>query len=153
SAEGLGRVVCELYNQFLGRDPDPAGLTVWTQFLAQVGTRQQLAAILIASPEYYALKGGTNEDFVKGVYKDYFGRDADPDGVAFWTGAMAQGLATFGVARGLLFSREGDLTQVNILYNKLFGRDGSPDELGYWADQLRRESLNQLARDLIFSGS
>src|SRR3954452_20516155 len=66
-------VVRNLYQRYLHRAPDAIGLIAGVQFLTNVGTDEQLAAVLTASPEYFVARGGgTVDGFLAALYEDIF---------------------------------------------------------------------------------
>jgi hypothetical protein len=54
STEAHARVVAGIYEQLLLRPPDPAGASLWVNFLNQGMTPSQLVAVIAASPEFIA---------------------------------------------------------------------------------------------------
>jgi N-acetylneuraminic acid mutarotase len=73
-----------LYQDALGRAPDVAGRAAFDQFLAQGGTRTQVAAMVYTSTEYRI-------DLVNGWYLAFLHRPADPLGLMDFVGALMQG--------------------------------------------------------------
>jgi len=107
--------VSSLYQEYLGRAPDNAGLNYWTNFLANGGTTANLTAAFTNSAEYkakqasdYAAAGGTTTPSVTGpvngtpdaktlvdsLYSTVLGRAPDAAGEAFWTNAINSGTQT-----------------------------------------------------------
>src|SRR5437588_11443550 len=80
-----------LYRRFLHRGADPQGLAGSVAFLEGGGTVEQLAAILVTSPEYASLHGiSTNDGFLDALYADTLRRAVDPMGRKGWDTAFAQ---------------------------------------------------------------
>src|SRR6266550_4466381 len=67
----------QAYQRFLHRPADKQGSSSFVSFLAGGGTEQQLAATLLASPEYLATHGGTAASFLTALYHDVLGRSVD----------------------------------------------------------------------------
>ncbi|HEX5447009.1 MAG TPA: DUF4214 domain-containing protein [Pirellulales bacterium] len=64
-----------LYAKYLHRAADPQGLDNFVSALAGGATLDQVAATIVASPEYYANQGGgTNSGFVTAMFRDVLGR-------------------------------------------------------------------------------
>jgi len=123
----------ELYVAFFNRIPDADGLQYWVeQFKAGATINQIAESFYSAGVQYSNLTGFstsmTNADFVNVVYKNVLGRadGADPEGLAYWTGALDSG----GASRGSLVSTildsahtfKGDLTWgwvADLLDNKI----------------------------------
>jgi hypothetical protein len=77
--------VTQLYVSVLQRQPDPAGLTFWTNQLNQnLATMSQVALGFTTSPEFRMLE-------VQDVYQQYLHRSADPIGLSGWTQYLVQG--------------------------------------------------------------
>ncbi len=89
ATQGLNRVlvsefVTRMYNQVLKRSPDGAGLDDWTnQLMQKTRTGSTLAEGFIFSQEFLG-RGLNNEDYVKVLYRAFFGRSADSGGLSGW---------------------------------------------------------------------
>ncbi|PVY77085.1 hypothetical protein C7414_10825 [Cupriavidus alkaliphilus] len=83
--------VQKVYVAYYGRPADPTGLEFWATKLDGVGGN--LNAIIDAfgnSAESTALYGGqTHGEKINAIYQQMFGRDAEPAGLAFYTGLLA----------------------------------------------------------------
>ena len=91
SAEGRALHVQSLYQQFLHRGADAAGLAASTQALAAGQTLEQVGAAIVASPEYYqeSHKGRVNTaDWVQSAFRDELQREPGPADLAIWTGFL-----------------------------------------------------------------
>jgi hypothetical protein len=75
-----------VYNKVLGRAPDPAGLSVWSQDLVAGLSRWTVALAILDSPE-------ADTRLVSTVYRDLLQRDPDPSGLATWVAKLQQGLS------------------------------------------------------------
>jgi hypothetical protein len=74
-----------IYQDALGRMPDPTGLSGWQQALANGMSRTQVAAAVFGSPEY-------QQDLVLSFYEQFLGRAADPSGLQGWLAALQHGM-------------------------------------------------------------
>ncbi|GDY12283.1 hypothetical protein LBMAG53_11610 [Planctomycetota bacterium] len=96
---GLRRVpieelVTRFYQQTLNRNPDAGGLAYWTdQLMTGALTGEDLGKSFVLSAEFIS-RNTTVPEFVDIVYKAFFGRAADPDGKASWTGFLNSGFFT-----------------------------------------------------------
>jgi hypothetical protein len=98
----------ELYVAYIDRVPDADGMAFWIGQLRGGKTLQQLGehfhAAAVAYPELTGYSAAmTNEDFVRAVYKEVLGRDTpDAEGLAFWSGLLADAVATRGALVGAI---------------------------------------------------
>ncbi len=137
SSEWLSVIVRKMYLDTLGREPDPAGLATWVDWIRSGRfTVAQAASLFYSSQEFY-LGAGQNdrEVWVGRLYAKLLGRSPDPTGLAFWVARSndpAHGLS--GVAFEFFQSQESRVTRVQALYAAFLGR--SPDPVGwtFWAD-------------------
>ncbi|WP_136067576.1 DUF4214 domain-containing protein [Modicisalibacter radicis] len=83
--------VQQLYVAYYGRPADQDGLQYWADRLESEGE----SAIINAfgnSEEYQAMaEGQGNATLVNNLYEQMFGRDADPEGLAYYTGVLNSG--------------------------------------------------------------
>jgi len=136
-------VVENLYRQYLHRAADPGGLQSSIAFLNSGGTNEQLAAIIAGSPEFFALAGGTNTDFLNALYEDALGRGVDGSGAASWGAYLAEGVSRTAVALGILSSVEYDTDLVESYYEKFLRRSADPGGLAVYISLLQQGSTDQ----------
>ncbi|HVX16135.1 MAG TPA: DUF4214 domain-containing protein [Pirellulales bacterium] len=160
SPEYAQHYVTTVYETFLGRAPDAAGL----QF--QVGlleSRHDLTIALIdiaGSQEYFLRNGGTNQSFVDALYRDLFGRPADAAAaswVSYLNGAGAgqrHPVTRDDVVRGMLFSSEGLQKLFNGNFESLTGStpNASAGDSQHGAYALANVTGNGFA-NLFFQGN
>ncbi len=105
----------------------PAGLPA----LARLGaTDAQVRGSLLASDEFLAVHGGTDQGFVTGVYQDVLGRSPDAAGLAQWAAAYDSGFFTrYQLAEAILASPEARLSEVAHWFRDDLGRTASLDAL------------------------
>ncbi len=110
---------------------------------AQGATDAQVRGSLLASDEFLAVHGGTDQGFVAGVYQDVLGRSPDAAGIAQWTAAYDSGTYTrYQIAEAILAAPEAKLTEVARWFQDDLGRTTSLDDLkadpgiASWADLL-----------------
>src|SRR5262249_10187936 len=114
----------------LGRNPEPAGLTFWTNQLAQGVSRFQVAFDMQKSPEFL-------RNVVLNLYGRFLKRQAEPIGLAFWGAQLEACTSIDQVAAGILSSPEFFPTQgggtnagfLNALYVNVLGRPIEPAAL------------------------
>lgn len=97
--------------------------------------------------------------FVKRLYTCVLGRDAETDGLNFWTNDLYNFKVTGAeVAQGFIFSQEfkdrktSDEDFVKILYNTFFDREPETDGFNFWVGLLKSgTSRETVANGFIFS--
>lgn len=137
SEEYRDHEVSGIYEQFLRRAPDAAGLDYWSQVLASGGNRNQVLAAILASDEYFTRQGnGTNAGFVNALYRDLFSRTPDPTGAASWTQLLCTGRSRTKVATDMMNSAEYVLDEVNAPYAELLNRAPDDDGQAYFQQLL-----------------
>ncbi len=95
-----------MYMEVLNRTADEPGVRSWVGALQDGSmTGVQVADGFIMSEEFLA-KNMTNEEYVRIMYRAFFGRDADPEGLATWTNALATGWTKQEVFAGFANSNE-----------------------------------------------
>ena len=101
-----------MYTEVLKRTADESGVRTWVGVLQDGSyTGVQVAEGFLMSDEFLA-KNMTNKEYVKILYRAFFGRDADQDGLATWTDALANGWTKKRVFAGFANSNEfGTLCQ------------------------------------------
>src|SRR5262249_20664884 len=75
SPEARGRQVGAWYQSFLGHAANNDSLTSWLNFLAGGQTDVTAEALIAASPEAFRNLGGTNQQWVLGLFASILGRD------------------------------------------------------------------------------
>jgi len=103
--------VTQLYQDLLGRAPDPGGLSAWVALLDGGTTYNSIALSFTSSVEYDA-------DVVDGLYMQYLGRPAEPGGLADWVNLMQGGYNAEQIRAGILGSAEyfSDTGGTNALF-------------------------------------
>lgn len=122
--------VTSYYVDLLGRQPAPAELRSWTNFLRAGGREGLVIGALAGTSEYYVHSGGSNESFVRSLYLDLFGREADAAGLAQWTSRLDVGaMRPAGVATAFVRSTGFRQDKVRELYQVVLDRAPTQDEL------------------------
>jgi hypothetical protein len=137
SEEFRSTLIVDLYAEYLGREPDAAGLRFWLDKMAAGWTIAQIGSGFIASDEYYAQAGSTPAGWVEDLYADVLDRGAGPDEVAFWVDQQARGLSRPAVAMGFLLSTEHLSTVIDGYYQYLLGRGLDPTGQATWVGRLQ----------------
>ncbi len=137
SNEERQRLVTQSFQRYLGRAPDPSGLTYWANKLKTI-TVPDLSARLLGSDEVYRTAGSTTSGYVSALYPLVHGRAVDPSGQAYWTKKLDQGLDRGKLAKMLLTSRESARRTVAQSYQDLLGRAPDPSGWDHWTAVLER---------------
>jgi hypothetical protein len=88
-----------LYQDALGRSVDTDGRTGWDGALANGTTPAQVAAAVLASPEFL-------QDLVQGLYQQFLHRTADTAGLNSWVANLEQGMSDNQVIAAFLGAEE-----------------------------------------------
>jgi hypothetical protein len=100
-------------------------------------------------PVVQQLSDPNSDALIKG-YLAYFGRPADPDGLAFWVDALHRAggdttsmINNFGNSAEYqaMYGGHTSAEVVNSIYQHLFNRDAEPDGLAFWAGHLDKGDL------------
>ena len=91
--------VQEIYIGYYQRPADPAGLVYWAARLdASGGNMDEIIAAFANSPEAQALypniSVATIDAIINQIYQNLFGRDAEPEGIAFYHNGFVNGTFT-----------------------------------------------------------
>lgn len=85
----------QMYVAYYGRPADPAGQKYWAARFELSPNLDQALDAFGASDEYEASFGDlASGELVNNLYQQQFGRDAEPDGLAFYAGRLDSGAAT-----------------------------------------------------------
>ena len=87
--------VARLYDTTLGRLPDLAGLTSWTNALNGGTSLHTVANGFVGSPEFQAKYGALNDtNFVAQLFENALHRAADSAGLYYWSNELSSGAMT-----------------------------------------------------------
>lgn len=107
TVSGTEGFVARMYKFVLDREGDTDGVKYWTEQLSSLSkTGGEVALDFFESPEFKA-KELEDEDYLKLLYKVFFNREPDDDGLAFWKEKLAnKEYDRLSVAKGFIYSRE-----------------------------------------------
>ncbi|HEX5442269.1 MAG TPA: DUF4214 domain-containing protein, partial [Pirellulales bacterium] len=143
SAEAYSDFVFTAYDHYLGRQPDGPGLSHWVSLMRQGLTDEQLEANFLAAPEYVADHGGSDVNWVIGMYHDLLGRAADGQGLAYWAGQIGAGVPEYNIALGFAASAEREAAVVQADYSKYLLRGATSEDIDYWVNQFLHGARNE----------
>ncbi len=109
--------VTRLYEAINARAPDPGGQITYASALDNGQSVQQIAAAMLAGPEYAAEFGSPgNAAFVTDLYVNLLGRAPDPGGLASYTADLAGGQSRAQLVAGFVSSDEGRLVTAPLTH-------------------------------------
>lgn len=86
-----------LYIAYFNRPADKVGLKFWTDAATAAGSVASVADAFAASDEFAETYSGTEPTArIIAIYNNLFGRDPEPEGLLFWSDALASGKVNFG---------------------------------------------------------
>ena len=97
----------QLYIAYFSRPCDPSGLDYWTK---QGISRSDFAANMYLQPEFKNVNGSLSIEYqVNQIYLNLFNRDADPEGLLYWTTQIIKGsLQLASIANDLIWAAENN---------------------------------------------
>lgn len=165
--EKVTSFVTRLYENFLGREPEQAGLDAWVDALITGrGTAAKVVYGFVYSPEFQS-NPLTHEDYVTAMYETVFGRTPDEAGLKAWVSVLDKGCTRKKVLEGFLNSREMENQSIemgvvagkyrsddvldnntsltffiNRFYEYALGRKASEAEMRGWVQALADEKID-----------
>lgn len=125
----------DLYQALLGRDADAEGAADWAGLLANGGSLTDIAAAIAVSQEAIAADA-SNGDFVRDLYENVLGREAEEEGLNAWVGQLFNGASRSEVASAIVGSAEAqtksDADFIEGLYQTALGRDSDATGKAAW---------------------
>lgn len=109
----------QLYVGYYGRPADPDGLEYWADSFDESDDLTDVLKAFGTSDEYTDSFGSlTNSELVNNLYQQLFGRDAEADGLEFYTDRLGSGEATLAsIAKQIADGASGD--DLTVLDNKI----------------------------------
>jgi hypothetical protein len=158
SADYYASIIRPIYEHYLGREPDAAGLSYWVAQMQAGLTDERLEAGFIGSAEFYTHAGGTDKLWVDFMYQDLLGRAADSAGESYWVAQLAAGANRSSVAYGFAASLERERLRVQDDYFHYLGRQADSAGVDYWVTAFAHGTANEdviagfIASDEYFAG-
>lgn len=141
--EGSRREVRRAYTDLLGRSADRAGEEFWTNHLTGRGVLD-LRVLLVASDEYHRNAGGSDQAWLRAVYRDLLGRLPDASGQQYWSGRLQAGVARANVVGSIYQSGEALGRRADTYFADMLGRRPSPGERTAAASEIQRHGERHL---------
>lgn len=128
--------VNELYQALLGRDADAEGSAAWAAQLANGSQSLADIAAAIATSQEAIAADQSNGDFVRDLYENVLGREAEEEGLNAWVGQLFNGASRADVAGAIVGSAEAqtksDSDFIEGLYQSALGRASDADGKADW---------------------
>ncbi|HEU5431669.1 MAG TPA: DUF4214 domain-containing protein, partial [Thermomicrobiales bacterium] len=117
-----GDVVTGIFEKYLGRAPDAAGLAYWVG-VYQNTPIEQIESEIAATPEFFALAGGTNSGFITRLFNLALGRNPEPAALDGFNAAFQTGVTRELAAEAVFGSHEFHQDEIQGYY--LSSSDGN----------------------------
>ncbi|MCP5124349.1 MAG: DUF4214 domain-containing protein [Gammaproteobacteria bacterium] len=106
-------LITHYYRSILDRAPEDDGVAFWKDQITALQAQGQdakpvfrnMAYFFFNSPEYLG-RNTTNPAFIGNLYRTFFQREPEEDGLAFWLEQLAEGSPRNDVMGGFLYSQE-----------------------------------------------
>jgi hypothetical protein len=129
SDEYRNRLMTGFYATFLHRTPSPAELSFWLPAFAANLSDEQIEAQIVASPEYFALSGGTNAGWINRIFNDVLGRAPSAAEITTYSGILGSSSRTT-AGLSILKSSEAVNRLVQQYYSAFLRRSATASEAG-----------------------
>ena len=155
--------IAMLYEVFMDRSADTAGLSYWQDLLNQGLSREYVFNGFATSQEFgnicksYGITPGKvtlkqNRDqnanltkFVNRIYTKAMGRTGEADGLNYWCGMiLSKKMTPVAVAEQFIYSKEftdknlSDKEYIKVLYRTFMGREADNAGLNYWLGEMKK---------------
>ena len=177
--EGLGGFVARLYTTVLSREAEHAGYEDWCSKLSRGEMNGREVAEGFFESQEFLNKTLSNEEYLTILYRLFFNREPDPEGIATWTAKLEEGVSRTDIRTGFYDSAEwantclaygiksggngtateipdpteGMITFVKALYSECLGREADDWGLNQWTHELAAQTMTgkQVAYGFFFS--
>ncbi len=145
----------QAYQNLLHRAPSAGDFAYWLTQLQGGATHEQVAAQIVASPEYLGKLSNTSAAWIDQAYQDLLHRHAGAGDLSYWTGVLQSGTPRSNIALQIMASGEYRTTDwvgfVAQLYHDLLNRDPQSGDLTYWVGALQGGAMRPGALAAFFS--
>lgn len=170
--------VSRLYTEILGRDPDPSGLSAWTNVLKNKTEQGAKVAQGFIDSAEFKKRQLSDEDYITILYHTFLDRDPDSSGMNAWKAVLDSGLSRLHVFKG--FAESAEFSQIcesyGIIrgnaeltapmdqnegvtkflvrcYRLCLGREADADGLNAWCNQILtgKNTAKEAAHGFVFS--
>jgi hypothetical protein len=120
------------YEEMLGREPTSSELRDTKKALRSGVSEEQVLNNLAGSQQFYVASGGNASAFVRALYLDLLGRQADANGLAAYVGQIYAGMTRQAVAGEFTSSADFKQFKVTDAYQAVLNRAPDSNELANW---------------------
>jgi hypothetical protein len=131
------------FERFLHRAAEAKAVDDFSAMLDAGGDTTTLDMIIVSSPEYFALHGGTNDEFLNGLFASALGRGVDPGSRPFYDGLLANSASRAAIADVVFTSDEYHHDLVERWFERYLDRPADPTGLAALAAQLDAGTPNE----------
>ena len=132
SGEFRGLIVRDLFELYLERQPDPAGVAAFAALIDGGHGWERAQSSILGSHEFFANAGSDNTDFLAAVYAVVLNRGPDAPGRAFFLQKLNEGWSRQMVAEAIVLSPEARSIRIRSFYDSLLGRPVDDGSLNVW---------------------
>jgi hypothetical protein len=126
------------FQRYLHRAADPLALRAFGDFLAAGGTAEQLDAILVSSPEYFARRAASDDNgFLDSLFGDALHRGVDPDARTFYGDLLTRGASRAQITSIVFASDEYRRDLVDDWFEQYLDRPSDPASQSMFFNQLK----------------
>lgn len=151
STEYREKLIQQTYTRYLERDATADDLAFWQATFSQGEGYQLLLATVLASDEFFARHGTTNDTWLDTIYQALLGRDRATNDT-FFLGALTDGGATRQqVVTTILESAEYRTALIREVYESYMGRAATDGDVAYWLAVLQQQRPEQMLAALLSS--
>lgn len=140
SAEHLGQVVEQYYQEFLGRPSDPVGKAYWVNLFSLGGTDKLEIEGFLTSTEYTNMHS-TSAAFVDSLYQNINARVADSQGANFWVNALSTGQTRLQVAMAFINGDEATTRLLDSFYADFLHRQPDTNAQNSFVGPLEKQTM------------
>jgi hypothetical protein len=114
----LTAFVTRLYDQVLGREPEPGAVDVWVQEIQEDGSVIPAVFAFFESPEFLS-RNTSNEQFVAFLFRALFGREPDPNRVNAFLKDLLDGRLTRDNLLDVFLDSQGEFASQGLFFLRL----------------------------------
>jgi hypothetical protein len=151
SLEGRIKQCTDMYQRFLGRQPDPIGLNLSILWLGAGGSMEKLRETIMASPEAFQHSQSDPTTFANNLYQGALNRAPDPIGQGGVVGALLLGFNRRKLVDQVFESPEGKQAVVQNDYMEFLHRPADQSGLNTFTAVIQQGVSEDLVQAALVS--